>query len=353
VNGRGEAKPYDFYLKETPATLQGGSASWARNLRLPYVHLARPGTEGSSGDHGQRRTPREIELVSAALDAVNSRHRYPRIHIVGSGEGGHTVAALMAKRSDLGCVVLASGLLSLRSVLAEHGRTIDVTGIKTPVDPITLVDRIAKRPELHIFVVTDPDDIIISARSQTIYAKRLAAAGLPVRQIFARAPVANAHHLFRAGRENAASCGKGTADDAIVATHQNKLPLTPPDADDPPLHAADVMTRGVKPNETQCKGLAMALWVRVDGRNFCVRSWLSTAGGSKDEAEVFFHGDLGDNRKPRGTLNAFAARTTAGGLLREAHAWSRLFGGPYATVGRLGAYGSSGNHLRDRRTLLE
>jgi len=238
-------------------------------------------------------------------------------------------------------------------VLAERGRTVDVTGSKTAIDPITLVDRIAKRPELRIFVVTDPDDLIVSARSQTIYAKRLAAAGLPVRQIFAAATGADAHGLFRASRDIAASCAKGTAADAIVTAHQNKLPGTPPDADDPPLHAADVMARGVKLNEAQCKGLAMALWVHFENRNFCVRYWLSTAGGSKDEAEVFFNGDLGDNKKPRGTLNAFSARTTAGGLLREAHAWSRQFGGPYAAVGRLGAYGSSGNHLRDRRTLLE
>src|SRR5712671_617317 len=353
VNGRGEAKPYDFYLKETAASLQAGSANWSRNLGLPYVHLARPGAEGSSGEHGQRRTPREIELVSAALDAIKSRHDHTRIHIVGYGEGGHTAAALMAKRSDLGCVVLASGLLSLRSVLAERGRTIDVTGIKAPVDPITLVDRIAKRPELRIFVVTDPDDITISARSQTMYTNRLAAAGLPVRQIFAAAPDVNAHGLFRAGREIAASCAKGMAEEAIVAKHQNKLPDTRPDADDPPLHAADVITRGVKLNEAQCKGIAMALWVHAEGRNFCVRYWLSTAGGNKEEAEVFFEGDLGDNNKPAGVLNASAARATAGGVQREAHAWSRVFGGPYVSVGRLGAFGSSGNHTHERRTLLE
>src|SRR5262249_47447627 len=157
------------------------------------------------------------------------------------------------------CVVLASGLVSLRSVLAEQARAIDVTGRKTAIDPITLVDRIAKRPELRIFVVTDPDDVDISARSQTSYAKRLAAAGLPVRQIFAAASDPDAHGLFRPAREIAASCTKGAADETIVAKYQTKLPETPPDADDPPLHAADVITRGVKLSEEQCKALATAL----------------------------------------------------------------------------------------------
>src|SRR5262249_17218754 len=160
--------------------------------------------EGSSGEHNQRRTPREIELISMALDAIKSRHGYARIHVAAYGEGAHAAAVLLAKRSDLGCVVLASGLVSLRNVLAERGRTVDVTGHKNAIDPITVVDRIVKRPDLRILVVTDPDDLTISARSQTAYAKRLAAAGLPVRQIFTAASDPNAHALFRPAREIAA-----------------------------------------------------------------------------------------------------------------------------------------------------
>ena len=353
VNGRGEARPFNSYLAETPAGVQNGSASWSRTLNVPYVHLARPGTHGSSGEHGKRRTLREIDLVSAALDAIKSRYRYTGVHVVGYGEGGLIAAALLAKRSDLGCVVLASGLLSVRSHLAERGETTDFLGNKNPLDPITLVDRIAKRPELRVFVVTDPDDVVISARSQTLYAKRLVAAGLPVRQVFVAAPDANAHELFRIGRHIAASCAKGLVDDMIIAAYQNKLPATPPDADDPPIHPSDVMTRGVNISEAQCKSLATALAVRVEGRAFCVRYWQSTAGGSKDEAQVFFDGDLGDSKKARDVLNSTAARATAGGLQRQAHAWSRVSGMPYFSVGRLGAFGSSGNHLRDRRTLLE
>src|SRR5207342_2924088 len=163
----------------------------------------------------KRRTLREIDLVSAALDAIKSRHGYTRVHVVGFGEGALIAAALLAKRGDLGCVVLASGLLSVRSHLAERGETTDVLGNKNPLDPIALVDRIAKRPELRIFVVTDPDDVVISARSQTLYAKRLVAAGLPVRQVFVAAPDAGAHGLFRVGRQIAASCAKGMAEDII------------------------------------------------------------------------------------------------------------------------------------------
>jgi hypothetical protein len=40
VNGRGEARPFDSYLAETPAGLQNSSASWSRTLNVPYVHGA-------------------------------------------------------------------------------------------------------------------------------------------------------------------------------------------------------------------------------------------------------------------------------------------------------------------------
>jgi pimeloyl-ACP methyl ester carboxylesterase len=351
TNARGEVKPYDFYVKQSPAALQERIAGWSRNLRMPYLYLARPGSYGSSGEYARRRTPREIDLVSAALDAIKSRHGYTRLHLAGSSEGGHAAAALLARRTDLGCVVLASSLLSVRSGLAESGWDQDVTGNKHPVDPVALVDQVVKRPGLRIMVVTDPDDIVISARSQTAYVRRASAAGLPVQQIFAAATDSGAHGLWRAGLLVATDCARGVKDDAIVSKYQNKMPETPPDADDPPLNAPAVLTRGVTVSESQCKTLRNAVWVRVDGTGYCVRYWISTAGGSKDEAVVFVHGDLGDPKTP-GSLNRYAAHMTAGRMQRDVQRWSRVYDGPYIAIGRLGAFGSSGEH-RKRRSLLE
>ena len=351
TNARGEVKPYDFYVKRTPAALQERIVGSSRTLRMPYLYLGRPGSYGSSGEYAKRRTPREIDLISAALDAIKSRHGYTRLHLAGFSEGGHTAAALLARRADLGCVVLASSLLSVRSGLAEAGWEQDVTGNKHPVDPVALVDQVVKRPGLRIIVVTDPDDIVISARSQTDYVRRASAAGLPVQQIFAAATDSGAHGLWRAGLSVAADCARGVKDDAIVSKYQNKTPETPPDADDPALNVAAVLTRGVTVNESQCKTLRNALWVRVDGTGYCVRHWISTAGGSKDEAVVFVHGDLGDNKTP-GSLNRYAAHMTAGRMQRDVQRWSRVYGGPYVAIGRLGAFGSSGDH-RKRRSLLE
>src|SRR5215510_320584 len=351
TNGRGEVKAFEYYAKTTPAQVQDVTASWSRTLGLPYLRLGRPGTYGSSGEHSKRRTPGEIAIISAALDAIKARHGYTRFHLIGWLTGGHSAAALMARRTDLGCVVLSSALLSVRGWLAEFGRNEDWTGNKNPVDPIALVDQIGVRPDLRIFVVTDPDDTVISARLQTAYVKRLAAAKLPVRQIFIAASDPTAHLLDNQARQVLAACAKGMSDDAIVAKFQNKAPETPPDADDPPLHPANLLTRSVSVTESQCKGPRTGAWVRDDGTGYCVRYWLPTAGGSKDEAIVFVHGDLGDPNKPD-SLNKYSALITAGRMQRGTHYQSRLYGGPYIAIGRIGAYGSSGDH-RKRRTLLE
>ena len=351
TNARGEVKPYDFYVKRTPAALQERIVGSSRTLRMPYLYLGRPGSYGSSGEYAKRRTPREIDLISAALDAIKSRHGYTRLHLAGYSEGGHAAAALLARRTDLGCVVLASSLVSVRSRLAEAGLDQDVTGNKHPVDPVALVDQVVKRPGLRIIVVTDSDDVVISARSQTAYVRRASAAGLPVQQIFAAATDPGAHDLWRAGLMVAADCARGVKDDAIVSKYQNKMPETPPDADDPPLNAPALLTRAVTVSESQCKTMRNAVWVRVDGTGYCVRYWISTAGGSKDEAVVFVHGDLGDPKAPT-NLNRYAALVTAGRMQRDVQRWSRLYGGPYIAIGRLGAFGSSGEH-RKRRSLLE
>jgi hypothetical protein len=117
---------------------------WSRSLRMPYIYLGRPGTYGSSGEYAKRRTAREIDLVSAALEAIKTRHGYSRLHLAGYSEGGHAAAALLARRTDVRCVVLPSSLLSVRSKLAESGRDEDVTGNKHPVDPVALVHQVGE-----------------------------------------------------------------------------------------------------------------------------------------------------------------------------------------------------------------
>ena len=95
------------------------------------------------------------------------------------------------------------------------------------------------------------------------------------------------------------------------------------------------------------------LWVKVENRGFCVRYWLSTAGGNKDEALVAFHGDIGGRIDGKLQLLEQARSISDESLQNAADYGSRLYRGPYFWIARPGAFGSSGHHLKDRRTLLE
>ena len=95
------------------------------------------------------------------------------------------------------------------------------------------------------------------------------------------------------------------------------------------------------------------LWVKVENRGFCVRYWLSTAGGNKDEALVAFHGDIGGRIDGKLQLLEQARSVSDESLQNDADNGSRLYRGPYFWIARPGAFGSSGHHVKDRRTLLE
>src|SRR4030095_2128076 len=60
-----------------------------------------------------------------------------------------------------------------------------------------------------------------------------------------------------------------------------------------PLATDRDMVTGVSVTEADWRALSGRLWVRAENLGVCVRFWLSTAGGSKDEALVAFNGDPG------------------------------------------------------------
>ena len=132
------------YLKVSPAKLSEQAAEWSKRRKGTYIYLARPGAYGSSGNHSQRRRIREVRLVDAALDAIREKHGIERFHLVGQSGGGHLVASVLPLRDDVGCAVITSGVISVRTRTKDLGRSVDPTGFTDPYDPIVDLDRIAK-----------------------------------------------------------------------------------------------------------------------------------------------------------------------------------------------------------------
>jgi pimeloyl-ACP methyl ester carboxylesterase len=146
-----------------------------------------------------------------------------RFHFAGHSGGGHLVAALAQTRSDVGCAVITSGALSVVTMQHDAGRPVDR---KPPAfyDPIDHVAEMTARPGLRLVVVSDPDDKIVSFRSQREFVDRVKARNLPIAHITAAARDERSHNLHAHGIRLAADCAKGMDDPALVAKYQTKPP---------------------------------------------------------------------------------------------------------------------------------
>jgi dienelactone hydrolase len=207
----------------TAGSVQRTAHHWSRIGAAPYFAIGRLGAFGSSGNHADRKSRTEIKVVMAALDALKEQHKVRRFHLVGQSGGGHTVAALLQMREDIGCAVMASGGVSHKRAMRDRG--LPVTGyIRDLYDPIDHVRSMQDRPGQRLFVLSDPDDRFVSFRSQREFVERVRAAGLPIVQIVATARDADHHGLESEGLRLAADCAKGIDDQALIAKYQTAQP---------------------------------------------------------------------------------------------------------------------------------
>jgi pimeloyl-ACP methyl ester carboxylesterase len=61
----------------------------------------------------------------AALDELRARHGLRRFHLAGQSGGAHTVAGLAQMRTDVGCAVMAAGVISVKTRARDQGKKID------------------------------------------------------------------------------------------------------------------------------------------------------------------------------------------------------------------------------------
>jgi dienelactone hydrolase len=170
----------EWYMTMTAYDAQALAEQLSVSFDRPYIHLARPGILGSSGRHLDRRRPREVALVDAALTRLKKHFGWRRLNLVGQSGGGHLVAALIARRADIGCAVIASGNTAVARRNHENNWTTDITGHADFFDPIDHVAEVARHPPAKIIVLTDPQDQRVSASVQSAYVEALRGAGVAV-----------------------------------------------------------------------------------------------------------------------------------------------------------------------------
>jgi hypothetical protein len=117
---------------------------------------------------------------------------------------------------------------------------------------------------------------------------------------------------------------------------------------------ADLL-RGITITQTQCEANSQTLWLNLHGRDFCVRYYLSTAGGEGPRPVVFLQGDqLGKlNRKTWTWSDPSEAKNfDTDDIMRIADNFSKMTKTTAIYLSRIGVDGTSGNHM-SRHTVLE
>jgi hypothetical protein len=208
----------------TAGSLQRGAHVWSRLYGGPYLEIGRVGTLGSSGHHlKERRLKLEVQVLAAALDALKERHGFKSFHMVGQSGGGHNVAALAEMRSDVGCAVMASAVLSVKSRELELGKVLGPR-ILASLDPADSVGKMQRKSGQRLIVLSDPDDQVVSFRSQLEFVDKVKAKGFPILHITAASGDEKFHGLSSTAHRAAIDCAKDVDDDALVKNYQNKNP---------------------------------------------------------------------------------------------------------------------------------
>jgi dienelactone hydrolase len=117
------------------------------------------------------------------------------------------------------------------------------------------------------------------------------------------------------------------------------------------------LMRGLTMTSEQCAALPQAVWITASGNSFCVRYYLSTAGGTGDRPVVMLQGDQIGRFDPRTQSFEIAPDlktedTDTDNYVKYADAMSKRFKGPAIYLARIGLDGSSGFH-GIRHTMLE
>jgi hypothetical protein len=171
---------YDRARDVDTRNLEKSAARISKETRGPAIYLARPGIDGSSGNHRHRGSELELLILNAALDGIKQRHQFRGFHLAGQSRGAGMVGALLGVRRDIGCAVPGSGSLSYSRILPKEDPVLRLYDASARAQSVA-------RNGARILVITDPEDKITGLNQQTRFVERVRSAGAAVEHYFVRA----------------------------------------------------------------------------------------------------------------------------------------------------------------------
>jgi pimeloyl-ACP methyl ester carboxylesterase len=196
---------------------------WADRLRVRYIYVSRVGLQGSSGNHAERRLPKETFVMNAVVDALKAKLGFDDIALVGQSGGGTIAAALLTLgRQDVRCEVLGSSATRLVDLeydfLIQHGGHPIKTAMHRKIyDPSDHIDTIARRADRRIFALADPSDKVVAFKYQAQFIDQVKTAGHSARLIEVDGTGEHHHDAEKYALPVAGACLNEVADEPIIA----------------------------------------------------------------------------------------------------------------------------------------
>ena len=196
---------------------------WADQFKVRYVFISRVGMQGSSGNHAERRFPKETIVMNAVTDGLKVRLGLDKLALAGHS-GGSTIAAslLTMGRSDVTCAVLGSAPLELADQQYDAGTRLGFKVLKEAIsanvyDPSTHVGSIVPSAERRIFVFGDPADTEVPYKFQTPFIDRVKLAGHHGLAVAVEGTGADHHNVSWFTLPAAGACLNKVPDDKIAS----------------------------------------------------------------------------------------------------------------------------------------
>lgn len=195
-----------------PTNLTRLADRFSRAAGTTAIYLARPGIDGSSGNHIERHTVLELQVMNAALDAIRRRHGFEGFHLAGQSGGATLVGGLLGLRADIGCAVPGAGRLAQ---LRERRPPADPA--RRVFDVVDFIPQIVRNSRARILVVTDPQDVRVPLQHQATFVELLRRAGGNPEHYFVQALDENHHGTIAYTRPAVAACMRGASQNEISA----------------------------------------------------------------------------------------------------------------------------------------
>jgi hypothetical protein len=199
---------------QDPSKLQNFADGMQQYTGATSIYFGRMGLSGSSGSHGLRRTPLEVDFTDRALDVIKEKHGFNRIHLVGQSGGTRVILGIMAHRNDIGCVALGAGMLLMPPDV--RARNMNSVAPYREFDVEESLDRIAAHSNGRIFVISDPQDVYSPVKDQVQFVNLMRPRGAKIAQIFVHAADREHHDVISFSMGTIYDCVNGLPTEAII-----------------------------------------------------------------------------------------------------------------------------------------